>query len=172
MVMKIRKLIFLLLLSICSLHMPAQEVVKNELPKDIKGCRMNFQMDFSKALIYGFNEREFAESEPDWESDKLTVIRNFRVAVNLQIGKSYSIDAYKDAPYMITVIVNTITNQGFIICDVNITDQENNVVYRVENLSATKEPSFFPGTKLAKIKFWSTLTGQKLGSLLKNELDK
>ena len=148
----------------------SQTVTVNNLPSDLKGVRMNFQMDFSNAIIFGLKEKEFAEYEKDWYDDKSTVIRNFKSGANLAIGKSYGIGDYKNAQLTIRVNVETITNEGFIICNTDIVNSENEVLFHIDHLTAGKEPAISLGTKLARVKVWATLTGKKLGSILKSEL--
>ena len=133
---------------------------------------MNFQMDFSQAVIFGLSEKDFAEYEKDWYNDKQSIVSKFRTGANISLGKSYGIGNYKDALYTVKVIVNTITDEGFIICDVDIVDKHNQVLFHIDHLTGGKEPSFSVGTKLARIKIWATLTGKKLGSILKKELKK
>lgn len=150
----------------------AQTVTKNVFPKDIKGARLNFKVDFSEALICGMNEKEFSEYEKDWEEDKPTIVKNFRSGANLSIGKTYAVGDYQDASYTIMVKVNTITDEGYIVCDANIIDKDGNVLFTLEKLTGGKEPAFMIGTKLARMKIWATLTGKALGDILKKELPK
>ena len=134
-----KKIMVFCLLLVCSMaNLSAQTVTKNTLPKNLQGVHMNFEVDFSQAMILGKTETEYAEYEKDWNKDKGTIIRNFRVATNLAIGKSYKVGEYKDATYVIKVKVNTITDSI--------------------------------GTKLSRMKIWATLTGKKLGSILKTEM--
>ena len=168
-----KKLFVFSILFICFwANVTAQTVTINSLPKNMKGVRMNFQMDFSNALILGMSENEFAEYEKDWVDDKPTIIRNFKTGTNLTIGKSYGVGDYKDAKYIIKVQVNTITDEGYFIRDVDIVDENNKVVFHLDHLTGGKEPAIAIGTKLARMKVWATLTGKSLGSILKIELSK
>ena len=148
----------------------AQTVTKNNLPKNLKGAQMNLKVDFSDALICGMSEGEFSRYEKDWEEDKPTIVRNFRSGVNVGIGKSYKVGDYKVAKYTIIVKVNTITDDGYIICDADVVDNSGNVCFTVEEVTGGKEPPFMIGTKLSRMKIWATVTGKKLGSILKSEL--
>ena len=162
--------ISLCVMSICfGLNTSAQTITKNTLPKNLKEAQMNFQMDFSKAMILGMSESEFAEYEKDWYDDKPTIIHNFVVGANLALGKSYRFGDYKNARYAVKVLVNTITEEGFFICEVDIVDEKNEVVFHLDSLTGGSEPAIGIGTKLARMKVWATLTGKKLGSILKNE---
>jgi hypothetical protein len=116
------------------------------------------------------SEDEFSRYEKDWEEDKPTIVRNFRSGVNVGIGKSYKVGDYKDSKYTIRVKVNTITDDGYIICDADIIDDGGNVYFTVKEVTGGKEPPFMIGTKLARMKIWATVTGKKLGSILKSEL--
>ena len=114
-----KKIMVFCLLLVCSMaNLSAQTVTKNTLPKNLKGVHMNFEVDFSQAMILGKTETEYSEYEKDWNKDKETIVRNFRVATNLAIGKSYKVGEYKDATYIIKVKVNTITDDGFMYCHV------------------------------------------------------
>lgn len=148
----------------------SQTITKNNLPKNLQGVRMNFKIDFSEAIICGLNEEDFSKLEKDWEEDKPTIVRNFKKAANLSIGKSYGIGDYSDAPYTIIVKVNTITDEGYFICNARVVDGENNTLLEIEKLTGGKEPPFMIGTKLARMKIWATLTGKTLGSILREEL--
>lgn len=168
---KMKRILFIVTILFCLLaNISAQTVTKNSMPKNLTGVRMNLRMDFSNAVIFGMSEKEFAEYEKDWYDDKPTVIRNFKVGANLTLGKAYGIGDYKDAPYIVKVVVNTITEEGFIICDVDIEDEKGEVLFHIDHLTGGKEPSLSIGTKMARIKVWASLTGKKLGSILKSEL--
>lgn len=163
-----RRLLFVSL-ALFAVIVNAQTVTKNTLPENLKGVRMNMVVDFSKALIYGMSEEEFSKYEKDWVEDKPTIVQNFRTGANYGIGRSYGIGEYKNTSYTIVVTVNTVTDEGFFICDATIVDKDSNCRFKVEKLSGGKEPTFTPGTKLARMKFWATLTGKKLGNILKSE---
>ena len=166
-----KKLIAICLLLVCSMaNLSAQTVTKNTLPKNLKGVHMNFEVDFSQAMIFGKTETEFSEYEKDWNKDKETIVRNFRVATNPAIGKSYKVGEYKDATYVIKVKVNTITDDGFMYCHVDIVNKDSVVCLSIEDLTGGKEPVISIGTKLSRMKIWATLTGKKLGSILKSEM--
>ena len=165
-----KKKVLIMLFMVIAASSYAQNVTKNNLPKNIKGARMNLRMDFSDALICGMSEDEFSRYEKDWEEDKPTIVRNFRSGVNVGIGKSYKVGDYKDSKYTIRVKVNTITDDGYIICDADIIDDGGNVYFTVKEVTGGKEPPFMIGTKLARMKIWATVTGNKLGSILKSEL--
>ena len=165
-----KKKVLIMLFMVIAASSYAQNVTKNNFPKNMKGARMNLKMDFSDALICGMSEEEFSNYEKDWEEDKPTIVRNFRSGANVGIGKSYKIGDYRDAKYTIVIKVNTITDDGYIICDADIIDSSGNVYFTVEELTGGKEPLFMIGTKLARMKIWATVTGKKLGSILKSEL--
>jgi hypothetical protein len=44
------------------------------------------------------------------------------------------------------------------------------VFFAVEDLKGSSDSFFTPGTKLARIKIWATLTGTALGSLIKSRM--
>ena len=89
-----KKKVLIMLFMVIAASSYAQNVTKNNLPKNIKGARMNLKMDFSDALICGMSEDEFSRYEKDWEEDKPTIVRNFRSGVNVGIGKSYKVGDY------------------------------------------------------------------------------
>ena len=148
----------------------AQTVTKNTLPKNLKGIRMNLKIDFSDAMICGMSEEEFSKYEKDWEEDKPKIVSKFMTGANLGVGKSYKIGHYSNTSYIIMIKINTITDEGFIICDAKILDNEGNAQFIVESLTGGKEPPFMIGTKLARMKVWAALTGKTLGGILKREL--
>ena len=86
------------------------------------------------------------------------------------MNKFETLGDYKDSKYTIRVKVNTITDDGYIICDADIIDDGGNVYFTVKEVTGGKEPPFMIGTKLARMKIWATVTGKKLGSILKSEL--
>ena len=88
--------------------------------------------------------------------------------VGVHMGDAYKIGHYKDISYTVKVTVHTITDEGYIICDVDIIDQQGQSVFHIDHLTGGKEPSFFIGTKLARIKIWAALTGKNFGSILKD----
>ena len=116
------------------------------------------------------SDTEFAKYEKDWNEDKPAIVRDFRNGANMAIGKSMGIGEYRDASYTIMVKVNTITDKGYIICDVDIVDTKGNVLLHIDRLTGGSEPTMGIGTKLSRIKMWATLTGRKLGSILQAEL--
>ena len=74
-----------------------------------------------------------------------------------------------DSPYTLMVTVKNISDVGNIFCDVTITDDNGQILFAVKNVNGGAEPPFLPGTKLAKIKIWASLTGRSLGGILKSE---
>ena len=158
---------FFLLMCLCA-GLSAQTVTINSLPKNPVGVHMELVMDFSKAVIYGLSEEEFAAYEEDWYEDKPSIVDKFRTGANVILGDAYKIGHYSDTSYTVKVTVNTITDEGFIICDVDVIDQQGQVVFHIDHLTGGKEPSFFIGTKLARIKIWAALTGKNFGSILKD----
>ncbi len=168
-----RKLLLFFFFTSCMiLQLSAQVVTKNTLPNNLMGIRMNLQVDFSKAIIHGMSEEDFAIYEKDWVEDKPSIVRDMQKSANLILGKHYGIGNYNDAAYTVVVTVKTITKEGYMICDVNIIDNEGETRLTIEQLTGGEEPIFGVGTKLARIKMWATLTGKKLGNILKKELSK
>lgn len=166
-----KKKIVICSLLICFMaNLSAQTVTKNTLPKNLKGVYMNFEVDFSQAMILGRSEAEYSEYEKDWDKDKGTIARNFRVATNLAVGKSCKVGEYKDAAYILKVTVNTITDDGVMYCHVDLVDKDGVVRLAIDDLTGGKEPPLSIGTKLSRMKVWATLTGKKLGSILKSEM--
>lgn len=162
-------LTFFSLFCLAAINLSAQTVIKNSLPKDMSGVKMNFDVDFSKALIFGMTEAEFCDHEKDWKKDKKFIAKKMKNSANYALGKHYSIGDYNFALYTIVVTINTITKEGYIICDAQVVDNSGVVRLQIEELSGGKEPLFMPGSKLAKIKFWSMLTGERLGKILSKE---
>ena len=164
-----RTILTLLAATVMILQAAAQTVTTSNLSREMRGAKINFKMDFTNAEIYGMTESEFAEYEKDWNSDNPTIVRNCRKAVGLTVRKLYDIGTHKGAAYTLSVIVTKVTDEGFIICNATLTDSKGTVLFSVEDLTGGNEPTFSPGTKLAKMKVWSALVGRKLGSILKKE---
>ena len=79
-----KKLFVICLLLVCSMaNLSAQTVTKNTLPKNLKGVHMNFEVDFSQAMILGKTETEYSEYEKDWNKDKETIVRNLANHIKL-----------------------------------------------------------------------------------------
>jgi predicted transcriptional regulator len=55
-------------------------------------------------------------------------------------------------------------------CHVDIVNKDKVVCLSIEDLTGGKEPIVSIGTKLSRMKIWATLTGKKLGSILKSEM--
>ena len=65
--------------------------------------------------------------------------------------------------------VRNVTTKGYITCDAEITDTTGVKYFSVKQVNGGKEPPFSPGTKLAKMKVWASLTGKSLGSIIRSE---
>ena len=109
-----KKKVLIMLFMVIAASSYAQNVTKNNLPKNLKGARMNLRMDFSDALIPGWSSTGGPWVKPEDAMKKLT--------------------------------------------------------WRTKEVTGGKEPPFMIGTKLARMKIWATVTGKKLGSILKSEL--
>lgn len=147
-----------------------QTIVTDSLAKIALGSRVDFVMDFSGALIHDYSESDFARYEKDWKEDKPSVVRKFRSAANLVLDKELKLGDYPEAPYRMVVTVKSISKSGFMVCDVTMASRQGAPYFRVEDLKGSSDSFFTPGTKLARIKVWSALTGRALGRLMKDRL--
>ena len=147
----------------------AQVVTVNDMASVRPGSKLNCVLDFSQATIMGMTEEQFAQYEPDWEKDKWKIVKKFLNGVNGKLDEVLVAGGYKDTPYTLAVTVTTITDVGNVFCNAELKDSQGAVLFRVKEVSGGKDPVFLPGTKLAKIKLWSNLTGKCLGSILKQE---
>ena len=159
-----------ILMAAMAVNAMAQTIKADSLSKIPLGSRVNFIMDFSDATIHDRTESEFAKYEKDWENDKPSIVDKFRSAANLVLDKDLKFGDYPEADYQIVVTVKSITTNGFMLCDVLLTNKEGAVFLKVENLKGNSDSFFTPGTKLARIKIWSALTGGALGKLMKGRL--
>lgn len=159
-----------ILMAVMAVNVMAQTIKADSLSKIPLGSRVNFLMDFSGATIHDRTELEFAKYEKDWENDKPSIVEKFRSAANLVLDKDLKFGDYPEADYQVVVTVKTITTNGFMICDVLLTNKEGKEYFKVENLKGNSDSFFTPGTKLARIKLWAALTGGALGKMMKSRL--
>ena len=61
--------------------------------------------------------------EKDWKKDKKFIAKKMKNSANYALGKHYSIGDYNFALYTIVVTINTITKEGYIICDAQVVDK-------------------------------------------------
>ena len=115
----------------------------------------------------GLSESDFANYEQDWVKDKTAVELSFLRGVNNKVDEIYNIGALKDADYALTVIVKSITNKGYLICDAKITDKSGKVYFYVININSGSKSKLIPGTNLSKIKASSLFAGRSLGKIMK-----
>ena len=134
-----------ILMAVMTLNAMAQNIKTDSLTKIPIGSRVDFRMDFSGATIHDRTETEFAKYEKDWEIDKPSIVEKFRSSAS-------------------------ITTNGFMICDVLLTNKQGTVFFNVENLKGNSDSFFTPGTKLARIKIWAALTGGALGKMMKSRM--
>ncbi len=155
----------------CSFFMTAtaQESSDKDFTSIKPGSKINFVMDFSQSIIMGMKEADFSNYELDWHKDQPTIIKKFQNGINKKLDGILNIGNYPDSPYTLKVTVINISNVGNITCDANIYDKSGAILLGLKNVSGGSEPPFLPGTKLAKIKIWATLTGRSLGGILKTE---
>lgn len=164
------KKLFVLIMSICLTVMAnAQVVSKSELSVIKPGSKIGFVCDFSDAVIMGMDEEAFAKYEPDWVEDKPTVIAKYMNGINNKLDGILVVGQLKDTKYTLKVSVKNVTTKGYMLCDAEIIDSEGNTYFVVKQVNGGKEPPISPGTKLAKMKVWATLTGRALGSIIRSE---
>ena len=161
------KFIILTLFCFCSIVLSAQNEYKLSSIKP--GSKINYVIDFSHSIIMGLSETDFANYEKDWNKDKISIITKFQKGINNKLDGLLNIGTYMDSPYTLMVTVKNISDVGNIFCDVTITDDNGQILFAVKNVNGGAEPPFLPGTKLAKIKIWASLTGRSLGGILKSE---
>ena len=162
---------YILLALLCSIFMivDAQVVTVNKMSAVKPGSKINLVIDFSKATIMGMNETEFSNYEKDWKKDQPTIIGRFRKGVNSKLNDMLNVGAYPSSDYTMKVTVKTISDMGNVYCDAVIVDKSGTVIFSVNDVNGGSEPPILPGTKLARIKAWSYLTGRSLSGILKSE---
>ena len=164
------KRIFVLSILFCLFqNIFAQTVTVNELKRLKDGAKVNFVLDFTDCIIMGTTLTDFAASEPDWDNDKPTIVNSFRNGVVTKVEDFMILGNLPDAPYTLTVSVKSISSNGYLICDANLTDANGNVLLAVSKVNSGKKSKLIPGTKLSKIKASSMLAGRSLGKIIKEE---
>ena len=158
-----------LAISLFVLIAASAQTVSKELSSIKPGSKIAFVCDFSQAVIMGMDEEGFGQYEPDWASDKPTVVVNFMNGINSKLDGVLVIGQLKDCEYTLNVTVRNVTTKGYITCDAEITDTTGVKYFSVKQVNGGKEPPFSPGTKLAKMKVWASLTGKSLGSIIRSE---
>ena len=146
----------------------AQTVTKDSLSVVKPGSKMRLDVDFSHAVIMGMDEEAFSKYETDWQTDKPTVVTRLMNGVNMKLDGVLKVKQLSSMEYTLKVTVRDVTNQGFITCDAEVTDQAGRTLFAVKQVTGGVEPPFSPGTKLAKMKFWSLLTGRSLGGIIRS----
>lgn len=162
-----KKILLILAILNYSVICTAQEITKNDLKSINMGAKIYFDIDYSDAVIMGLSESDFANYEQDWVKDKTAVELSFLRGVNNKVDEIYNIGALKDADYALTVIVKSITNKGYLICDAKITDKSGKVYFYVININSGSKSKLIPGTNLSKIKASSLFAGRSLGKIMK-----
>lgn len=146
-----------------------QVVTKDSLSVIKPGSKLGYVLDFSDAVIMGMDEEAFSKYEPDWQEDKPTIVTNFMNGINAKLDGILVATQLKDLDYTVKVSVKNVTTKGFMLCNAVVADKQGNILFEVKQLTGGKEPPFSPGTKLAKMKVWATLTGRALGSIIRSE---
>lgn len=147
----------------------AQVVTKDSLAVIKPGSKIGFVLDFSDAVIMGMDEEAFGKYEPAWLEDKPTVVANFMNGINNKLDGILVVAQLKDMDYTVKVSVKNVTTKGYMLCDAVVIDKTGHTLFVVKQVNGGKEPPFSPGTKLAKMKVWATLTGRALGSIIRSE---
>ena len=164
-----RKYFFLALCCMFSMIVTAQEVTISNLSSIKPGSKINYVIDFSKSTIMGMTETDFSNYERDWNKDKPSIVVKFQKGLNNKLDGVLNFGTYTDSSYTLNITVNNISEVGNIYCDATLTNKEGEKLFHVKNVNGGSEPPILPGTKLAKIKIWATLTGRALGGILNSE---
>lgn len=164
------KRLFVCMVSLCLMMMAnAQVVSKNELSVLKPGAKIGFVCDFSEAVIMGMDEEAFGKYETDWVTDKPTIVANFMNGINNKLDGILVFGQLNDVQYTLKVSVKLVNTKGYMLCDAVIVDRAGKSIFDAKQVNGGNEPPFLPGTKLAKMKIWSTLTGRALGGIIKSE---
>lgn len=164
-----KSILISLLLTILLCTSNAQVVSKNELSVLKPGTKIGFVCDFSEAVIMGMDEEAFGKYEPDWATDKPTIVANFMNGINNKLDGVLVFGQLKDTQYTLKVSVKLVNTKGYMLCDVVIIDNAGKSIFEAKQVNGGKEPPFLPGTKLAKMKAWALLTGRALGGIIRSE---
>ena len=166
MVRRFYSLVLTLLLVITS---TAQVVTKNSLSVLKPGSTIGYALDFSHAVIMGMDENEFSNYEKDWLKDKPKVVSNFLNGINNKLDGIIIVAPSQETDYILKVSVRSVSTKGYMVCDAVVLDKDGKSLFVAEQVNGGKEPPISPGSKLAKMKVWATLTGRSLGSIIQSE---
>lgn len=143
----------------------AQKVSGSFKPLAEEG-RAKVEVDFSKALIHGMSETEFAKYETDWEKDKPEIIGQFVGGLQAGIKNLAALGNFPETHATLNVSVLTISPKGDYMCDA-ILLVDGAEVARISNIYAKGGKI---GTKLNLIKDGAEHTGKTAGKLIRRNL--
>lgn len=127
---------------------------------------LNVEIDYSEALIGGYEESNILEYEEDWENDKPTLYRKF-IDEFSDILKTHIAGKISKANYTVIVKTLEIRNNGNMKAYFVISDTNERTVYRSETYSA-KGGRF--GSFLNLVGDGMESLGKRTASIIKNEL--
>ena len=157
-----KKFILIVVMSVISLMTFAQKA-SGSFKSLAEVGRVSIVVDFSEASIMGMNENDFAEYERDWMKDKTEIVGRFVGSIQRKLGTMVVLDNSLNENERITIQVLVFTHKGDCVCDVILTDKENNELGRISKVGASG--GHF-GTKLNLIKDGAEHTGSAIGRLL------
>ena len=164
-----KKIILLLAITMSAMFSLRAQTVRGSFAalKDIS--RVRLEIDFTQAFICGMTEDEFAVYEKDWEKDQPEIVSRFMTECNKKCGNGVYVGLYRESPYLIRIIVHSISSDGDWDCDAFLVDAEGSEVAAILNL---RESGGKFGTKLNLIKDGAAHTGELFGILLKRAIKK
>ena len=162
----IRKVTFFLLCCISSV-MYAQTTTGSF--EELASCgKSNIEIDFSDVSIHGMQEDDFADVEKEWYDDKPEIIGYFISHVADKVDDELIIGTRLKTPFLIKVLVRSITKKGNFTCDVIVMNEDKEIA----TIEGLKEDGGVFGSKLNLIKDGAKHTGEKLGKFLSREIKK
>ena len=163
------KRIIVLLVIISSFLQKAQglHIEQGSLRELAKAGIANFEVDYSKAIIHGMPEEEFAEYELDWDKDIPQITRYFRNYLTERAG--LTLVSKKKVALTLRWVVISINTKGDTKSELHVLDSNGTILAKIVDLYG--EGGTF-GSKLNLIKDGAKSSGKKAGSFLKRELKK
>ena len=128
---------------------------------------VNLEVDFSKAVIHGMDEKEFSSYEPDYKKDKPGIVGLIYDYAQRKCSGLIHIGQYEDAEYTLLCTINRVSAKGNFECELKLVDSKGKMIAHVENIKG-KGGVF--GTKLNLMKDGAESTGKAIGTLVRDEI--
>ena len=159
-----KKYLFVLMMSCLTTTMFAQGLgfLKNE-------ARVDMKLNYSEAVIAGYEESNILTFEKDWEKDQAVLFAKMVGPYNDKLGETLPAGNFSNANYTIEVRPTVIQKNGNIVGYFVVLDAAGTELYRSQKFSA-KGGTF--GTFLNLVGDGMKSTGKVIANMVKKELKK